>query len=145
MSPSVADWDKNIDANFKNNNYLEPILSDHGENWCDRWIVYGQVDGKQLFTAKELTLQPGAKCTISDPGAYCWITVQGTGKIGEMCLQSPVMIRFGEMTEDEVFVVAGRAAEGVTFENTGAEPLVGLRYFGPEAQPDAPDQGAWRK
>ena len=54
------------------------------------------------------------------------------------------MIRFGEMTEDEVFVVASRAAEGVTFENTGTEPLVGLRYFGPNAQPGAPDQSAWR-
>ena len=27
-----------------------------------RWIVYGKVNGEQLFTAKELTLQPGAKC-----------------------------------------------------------------------------------
>jgi hypothetical protein len=66
------------------------------------------------------------------------------GKIGDMHLQSPVMIRFGEMTEDEVFVVASRAAEGVTFENTGTEPLVGLRYFGPDAQPQAPAQSAWR-
>jgi len=55
------------------------------------------------------------------------------------------MIRFGEMTEDEVFVTARRAAEGVTFENTGSEPLVGLRYFGPDASPDAPSVGDYRK
>ena len=55
------------------------------------------------------------------------------------------MIRFGEMTEDEVFVTAKAAAAGVTFANTGTEPLVGLRYFGPNAQPGAPEVGAHRK
>ena len=34
---------------------------------------------------------------------------------------------------------------GVAFENTGKEPLVTLRYFGPGAQPGAPKNGAWRK
>ncbi|HSG71936.1 MAG TPA: hypothetical protein VLA12_16080, partial [Planctomycetaceae bacterium] len=95
--------------------------------------------------AKELTVQPSAKCTIKDGGAYGWITVQGSGKIENMTLQSPVMIRFGDMTEDEVFVTCKKAKEGVTFENTGTEPLVGLRYFGPDSQPKAPANGAWRK
>ncbi|MBC8291393.1 MAG: hypothetical protein H8E37_13915, partial [Planctomycetes bacterium] len=107
-------------------------------------IVYGKVDGEQLFTAKELTLQPGAKCTITDPGAFSWITTQGDGRIGNVRLQTPAMILFGEMTEDEVFVTAKRAAEGVEFENTGEGPLVGLRYFGPDAQPDAPEVGAYK-
>jgi len=61
-----------------------------------------------------------------------------------MVLQSPVMIRFGEMTEDEIFVTASAAADGVTFTNTGKEPLVGLRYFGPDAQASAPETGAYR-
>jgi hypothetical protein len=34
----------------------------------------------------------------------------------------------------------------VTFENTSeTEPLVCLRYFGPEVNPDAPTMGAYRK
>jgi len=140
----ALDWDKNVDPSFKDSNYLEPIVSEEGAGWVDKWIVYGKVDGQQLFTAKELTLQPGAKCTIKDGGAYGWITVQGSGTIESMVLQSPVMIRFGDMTEDEVFVVESKAKEGVTFENTGTEPLVGLRYFGPNAQPNAPANGAWR-
>ena len=38
---------------------------------------------------------------------------------------------------------AKAAAEGVRFENSSpTEPLVILRYFGPEANPDAPDIGA---
>lgn len=140
----ALDWDKNVDPNFKDSNYIEPVVSEEGDGWVDKWIVYGTVDGEQLFTAKELTVQPGAKCTISDPGAYSWITVQGSGKIEEMTLQTPVMIRFGDMTDDEVFVVESKAKEGVTFENTDQDPLVGLRYFGPDAQPNAPANGAWK-
>ncbi|MBL8852247.1 MAG: hypothetical protein JNG89_21420 [Planctomycetaceae bacterium] len=142
----ALDWDKNVDPDFKASNYLEPIVAAGGEKdgWVDKWIVYGKVDGEQLFTAKELTLQPGAKCTIKDGGAYGWITVQGSGRIGKLKLQTPAMIRFGAMTEDEVFVTAKAAANGVTFENTGTEPLVGLRYFGPDAQPGAPMNGAKR-
>jgi len=139
----ALDWEKNVDPDFKASNYLEPIVAAGGEKegWIDKWIVYGKVDGEQLFTAKELTLQPGAKCTIKDGGAYGWITVQGSGRIGKLKLQTPAMIRFGAMTEDEVFVTAKAAAAGVTFENTGTEPLVGLRYFGPDAQPGAPMNG----
>ena len=140
----ALDWEKNVDPNFKDNNYLEPVICSEGDGWADRWIVYGTVDGEQLFTAKELTVQAGAKCTIKDPGAYSWITTQGLGTIGNMRLQTPAMINFGDLTDDEVFVTAKRAAEGVEFENTGDEPLVGLRYFGPNAQPDAPAMGAYK-
>ena len=140
----ALDWEKNVDPNFKDNNYLEPVICSQGDGWADRWIVYGTVDGEQLFTAKELTVDSGAKCTIKDPGAYSWITTQGLGSIGNMRLQTPAMINFGDLTDDEVFVTAKRAAEGVEFENTGDEPLVGLRYFGPNAQPDAPAMGAYK-
>ena len=142
---NALDWDKNVDPDFKDNNYLEPIVSEQGTGWVDNWIVYGKVDGKQLFTAKELTLQPGAKCKVKDGGAYGLITVQGYGRIAKLTLQSPSMIRFGAMTEDEVFVTAKAAADGVEFENTGTEPLVTLRYFGPDAQPKAPNVGDHRK
>ena len=137
----ALDWEKNVDPNFMASNYLEPIVSEKGQGWVDKWIVYGKVDGKQLFTAKELTLEPGAKCNVKDGGAYGLITVQGYGRIGKLTLQSPSMIRFGAMTEDEVFVTAKAAADGIEFENTGTEPLVTLRYFGPDAQPQAPNAG----
>ncbi len=129
----ALDWERNVDPNFKDNNYLEPINIGEttGDGYQDRWIVYGRIDGQQLFSAKELTVQPGAKCTIKDGGAYGWITVQGEGHIGKLRLQTPAMIRFGQMTEDEVFVTHKAARAGVVVENTGTEPLVSLRYFGP--------------
>jgi hypothetical protein len=55
------------------------------------------------------------------------------------------VIRFGQMTDDEFFVTPSAAAEGVTFENTGTEPLVTLRYFGPGVNPAAPNIGDYRR
>jgi len=145
----ALDWEKNVDPNFKDNNYLEPIcIGDTAAGgYQDRWVVYGCIDGRQLFSAKELTVMPGAKCTIKDGAASGWITTQGSGRIGNLRLHSPVMIRFDEMTEDEVFISQKAAAEGVEVENTGTEPLVGLRYFGPDAFPDAvyPNVGDHKK
>ena len=143
----ALDWEGNVNPDFKDGHYLEPIaVADTAkEGWVDRWIVYGRIKGEQLFTAKELTVDPGTKVKVQDGGAYGWITVQGEGRINTVKLQTPAMIRFGAMTEDEVFVTAKAAKEGVTIENTGSEPLVGLRYFGPEAQPNAPAVGAHKQ
>jgi len=57
------------------------------------------------------------------------------------------MIRFGTMTEDEVFISHEAAVQGVTFENTGTEPFVTLRYFGPDVWPAAgyPNVGDHKK
>lgn len=137
------DWEKNVDTHFKEHNYLEPIVDKErsGKGYTDRWIVYGTVDGQQLFSSKELTLEPGASCTLQDPGASGWITVQGRGRMGELEIQTPVMIRFGARTKDEVFISYEAARRGVKIENTGSEPLVGLRYFGPDVHANLPKIG----
>jgi hypothetical protein len=134
------DWDRNVDTHFKEHNYLEPIVDRErsGKGYTDKWIVYGTIDGQQLFSSKELTLEPGASCTLQDPGASGWITVQGRGRIGPLDIQTPVMIRFGARTEDEVFITYEAARRGVKIENTGSEPLVGLRYFGPDVHQNLP-------
>jgi hypothetical protein len=141
-------WDKNVDPKFKDHHYLEPVpvADTRKTGFVDRWIVYGKIDGEQLFTAKELTVDPGTKCTIQDTGAYGLICVQGKGTINGQPLNSPKLIRFHELTEDEYFCTEDGAKAGVTFENTSeTEPLVTLRYFGPEVNPDAPAMGAYRK
>ena len=142
------DWEGTLDENFKDNHYLEPVpvADTRSEGFVDRWIVYGTVHGKQLFTSKELTIDHGTKVTIKDGGAYGLICVQGFGTINGLPLNSPKLIRFHELTEDEVFVTADGAAAGITFENKSeTEPLVCLRYFGPDANPGAPKIGAYRQ
>ena len=139
------DWEKNVNPEFKNHHYLEPVpvADTASEGYLDRWIVYGDIDGEQLFTAKELTVEPGVKATVKDAGAYGLVCVQGTGKINRKALNSPAMIRFNELTEDEYFVTEDGARLGVTYENLSeTEPLVLLRYFGPGVNPNAPKLGA---
>jgi hypothetical protein len=143
----ALDWEGNVNPSFKDSHYLEPIpvADTASEGYVDRWIVYGKVGGEELFTAKELTINSGVKVTVKDNGAYGSIAVQGSGKIGKLALQTPAMIRFGELTEDEVFVSHEAARAGVVYENTGYEPLVTLRYFGPETNPQAPKIGDYKK
>lgn len=147
------DWEANVDPSFKDNHYLEPIpVADTAdEGFVDRWIVYGKVrsdgskHGEQLFSAKELTVEPGVKCTIKDKGAYGLTCVQGSGRINGLPLNSPKLIRFTELTEDELFCTEDGAQNGIQFENTSeTEPLVCLRYFGPEVNPDAPEVGSYK-
>jgi hypothetical protein len=141
------DWEANVDPNFKDSHYLEPIPDGDtaSEGSVDRWIVYGKVYGEQLFSAKELTVDPGAKMTLKDNGASGVIVTQGRGRIGKLSLECPSLIRFGEMTEDEVFITADAARNGVEIENLAEEcPLVLLRYFGPDVNPNAPEVGDYK-
>jgi hypothetical protein len=55
------------------------------------------------------------------------------------------MIRFGAATEDEVFITHEGAIAGVEVENAGSEPLVSLRYFGPDTFGSVPEVGAYRQ
>jgi hypothetical protein len=69
--------------------------------------------------------------------------VQGSGTIGKVSIDTPVFIRYGQMTHDEVFITHDRARDGYTVSNTGSEPLVMLRYFGPDTNPNSPKIGSY--
>ena len=113
------DWEANIDPYFKKNHYLEPVSVNDtaSEGYIDLWIVYGRVKGIQYFSAKELTVKPGTRCRIHDNGAYGLTVVQGQGKMNQLELDCPKMIRFHDITLDEVFCTGKAAIEGVVFEN----------------------------
>jgi hypothetical protein len=55
------------------------------------------------------------------------------------------MIHFGQETEDEVFITHAAATAGFEVENTGSEPLVSLRYFGPNSHKSLPSVGDYLK
>jgi hypothetical protein len=66
------------------------------------------------------------------------ILVQGYGLLGKHEMETPTLIRFGQMTKDEFFVTADAAAKGVVITNkSDSENLVMLKHFGP-GNPDAP-------
>ena len=78
--------------------------------------------------------------TIKDNGAYGLIAVQGSGTIGKLALQTPAMIRFGELTEDEVFVSDEAARQGVAFENTGHGAAGDAALLRPGREPAGADR-----
>jgi hypothetical protein len=132
---SLVDWEANVDPFFKANHFLlpkpvHPIEEMEAAGYRDMWVVYGS----PLFSAKELTVLPNRTVTIQDPGPYGAVVVQGAGQVGRWSVESPAMIRFGQLTDDEFYVSAQAAQEGVRIHNpSSTDPLVVLKYFGPGA------------
>ena len=53
--------------------------------------------------------------------------------MGPWEVESPTLIRFGELSSDEFFVTEEAARAGVPISNPSrTEPLVMLKHFGPE-------------
>lgn len=132
------DWDLNLDPSFRSTHLLRPREAASGVGYADRWVIFGHIAGAELFSVRELTVDPGATCTIADRGAFGLTCVQGMGTINGEPLASPTLIRIDDMTDDEWFCSEAGARRGVTFTNTSrTEPLVTLRYFGPDVWGDA--------
>jgi hypothetical protein len=135
----MLDWEANIDPEFAEHRLFHPTpvcpeaqMADQG--YSEKWVVYSTTH----YSAKELTVFPGRTVTIKDAAAYGTILVQGHGKLGVHQVSTPAMIRYGQMTEDELFVSADAASRGVVIHNASAtEDLVFLKHFGP-GNPQAP-------
>ena len=70
---------------------------------------------------------------MKDAAAYGMIIMQGHGRMGVWDIETPALIRFGQLTHDEFFVSESAAQAGVTIENPSqTDPLVMLEHFGPE-------------
>ncbi len=75
---------------------------------------------------------PGKTVTIKDGGAYGMILLQGHGKMGVWDIDTPAIIRYGQLTMDEFFVTEDAARAGVVISNPSkTDPIVMLKHFGP--------------
>lgn len=122
----VIDWDKNIDPDFSKNRFMAPVVITENENYTEEWICYKCKE----VSAKRLTVNPGKTAVITDMAAYGFILIEGRGKFGNWNIETPTLIRYGELTNDEFFVTEKAAKEGITITNTSdTEPLVMLKHF----------------
>ena len=134
----LLDWEANVNPNFAADNRVFPkpvksVQETEGEGYRELWVSYGT----GWYSAKELTVQPKRTVTIRDAAAYGIIVTQGFGTFGSMAVSTPSMIRYGQPTEDELFVSAEAAGNGIRIENRSeTDPLVILKHFGP-GNPDA--------
>jgi hypothetical protein len=129
----VIDWELNTDPNmletrFMNPIPVKPIGEMKGEGYIDNWICYRS----ESFSAKELTVLPGQTVIIKDSACYGLIMMQGHGTMGEWDIETPSLIRYGQLTQDEYFVTEKAAMDGVTIVNKSkTDPIVMLKHFGP--------------
>ena len=133
----VIDWDLNVDPDFAKHRFMRPTFAGdetamRANGYLDRWVCYKS----PAVSAKELTVLPGAKAVIKDAAAYGLIMLQGFGTINGQPLETPALIRYGQLTNDEYFVSEAAASQGVVIENRSTtDPIVMLKHFGP-ANPD---------
>jgi len=122
----VIDWEANVDPAFHENHFMAPKVIWENEQAKEEWICYKC----KLASAKRLTVYPGQSVVVKDMAAYGFILLQGTGTINALPLETPTLIRYGELTNDEYFVTYKAATDGVTITNTSAtEPIVMLKHF----------------
>ena len=130
----VLDWELNVDPNTMANRFMAPkpvkaIDEMKSQGYIENWICYKS----DAFGAKELTVLPGKTVTIKDSAAYGIIVMQGHGKMGVWDIETPALIRYGQLTNDEFFISENAAKDGVTITNASAtDPIVILKHFGPD-------------
>ncbi len=58
--------------------------------------------------------------------------MQGHGKMGVWDIETPALIRYGQLTNDEFFISEQAARGGVQITNpSDTDPIVMLKHFGP--------------
>ena len=134
----MLDWEANVDPEFGKHRLFHPKPVKAEEEmraggYSEQWIVYST----PYYSAKELTVLPGRTVKIKDAAAYGLIVVAGWGMVGKLEVETQTLIRYGQMTKDELFVNAEAARAGVVVTNrSDSEDLAMLKHFGP-GNPDA--------
>ncbi len=122
----VIDWEMNVDPRFSEHRFMKPLVIHTDDAYTEEWICYKC----PTVSAKRLTVQPGQSVVIRDQAAYGCILLQGRGKMGVWEIETPTLIRYGALTNDEFFVSETAAREGLRITNTSeTEPLVMLKHF----------------
>ncbi len=129
----VIDWELNTNPNILETRFMAPkpvrdLAKMQAEGYVENWICYRS----EAFSAKELTVEPGKTVIIKDSAAYGMIMMQGHGKMGVWNIETPSLIRYGQLTHDEFFITEKAATEGVKITNhSTTDPIVMLKHFGP--------------
>ncbi len=130
----AIDWDLNVDPQLMANRFMPPkpvraVAEMEADGYVENWVCYKS----DAFSAKELTVQPGRTVIIHDSAAYGLIVMQGHGRMGVWDIETPALIRYGQLTNDEFFVSEKAAREGITITNPSTtDPIVMLKHFGPD-------------
>ena len=127
----LIDWPVNTDPDFHQKHFMRPkpalpreqMLT---EGYVDEWICYKNA----ASSAKRLTVLPGRCVTLADGVPSGLICIQGHGTLGPWPVESPTLIHYGQLTNDEFFITKKAATDGFVVKNLSqTEDLVLLRNF----------------
>ncbi|WP_349361149.1 hypothetical protein [Stappia sp.] len=130
---SLLEWDDNVDPDFAARRFspklrtARSIEAGDEAGWAEYWVAYRS----PAFSAKELRVAPGCAVTLREDDPHGAIVIGGRGRVGGLPVASATLIRFGALSEDELFVSAGAAGALEVVNESGTEPLVILRHYGP--------------
>ena len=122
----VLDWEQNVDPDFAAHHFMRPAA---GAARCRRWQAEGYVENWICYKSAGLQRQGADRAARARPSrsttaaAYGLILMQGHGKMGVWDIETPALIRFGQLTHGRVLRQrGGRRAQGVTITQPVARP-----------------------
>jgi hypothetical protein len=124
-----VDWVENGDPYFYEHHHLSPRPTElSGDGVEESWVYHGSAK----FCGKRLTLQPGARVRVAEPGVYSVFAWSGEGDLAGHPL------RGGDHALDELLISHEAATRPHEVRCTGSEPLVLFSLFGPDLHDDVP-------
>jgi hypothetical protein len=125
-----VDWEVSGDPYFYENRHMSPQLvaetqQTGGEEY---WIYYNTTK----FSGKKLVVRPGQRLRSVDKGVYNVLVWRGRGRYDGH------EVKAGNFGYDELLVSHAKATTPLWIENTGAEDLMIIKFFGPDVNLDVP-------
>ncbi len=125
-----VDWELTADAHFTENYRLVPSMKQEREAGAkEQWIYYGGDNPK--FTGTKITVDPAKTFVSQDKGVYSVFVWDGEGTFGGVPIQGTAD-QVGDHTRDELIVTYERAMKPLEIKNTGNQPLLLIKFFGPD-------------
>jgi hypothetical protein len=122
------DWEASADPYFYENHRLHPlpIAGAQVEGVAEEWVWYNSTK----FSGTRVTLQPGRSYLSRGLGVHGLFIWRGEGLVDTHPVAGQ-KVSLGD-SSDEFLVTHDKALKGVQIRNTGAEPLVLFKFFGPD-------------
>lgn len=124
----LIDWDASADPYFYENHHLspQPIADATPAGVAEEWVWYNST----RFNGTRVTVQPGASYLSKGRGAHGVFVWRGKGTVGVFPVEGQKVSLTN--SSDEFLVTYEKAVAGVTITNTGQEPLVLFKFYGPD-------------
>ncbi len=119
-----VDWELSGDPYFYENRHTSPqLIAENSQPGGEEyWIYYNTT----RFSGKKMIVKPGQKVKSVDNGVYNILVWRGLG------LYDGQAIEAGNFALDELLVSHDKATKPIWVENTGAQDLIIIKFFGPD-------------